>query len=281
MPAKRSSGGLSAEPYGGAKVALATQHGKERALGPPLARRLGLTVTPVPIDTDSFGTFTGTRPRAGTAAKAALAKARAGMAASGCALGLASEGSFGPHPWLPFGAGGVETLAFIDAERGLELTLSAVSRRTNFAHQDVDGGDLALFLARVGFPAHALVVCGADGLVLASGVQDAGTLARLAVPGTRLKTDMRAHLNPTRMAAIRALGCRLAARLAVPCPACGCPGYGEVEVARGLPCADCGSPTQGVQAIIDGCSVCGHRTTRARPDGVTLASAANCDWCNP
>ena len=94
---------------------LATQHGKLRALAPPLARRLGLIVEPAAIDTDAFGTFTGTTARTGTAAEAALAKARAGMAAAGLDLGLASEGSFGPHPWLPFGAGGVETLAFIDA----------------------------------------------------------------------------------------------------------------------------------------------------------------------
>lgn len=273
---------MSAEhPYAGQTVALATQHGKARALAPPLQRRLGLTVETVAIDTDAFGTFTGTRRRTGTAAEAALAKARAGMAAAGLPLGLASEGSFGPHPWLPFGAGGVETLAFIDAARGLDLTLSGVSRRTNFAHLDVDGSDLSPFLARIGFPAHALVVKGADGSVLASGVQEPATLARLAQPGTRLETDMRAHFNPTRMAAIRALAGRLAARLASLCPACGCPGYGEVDVLRGLPCEGCGQPTQGIQAIILRCHVCGHGDTRGRPDGVKMASPANCDWCNP
>ncbi|WP_408014967.1 hypothetical protein, partial [Sandarakinorhabdus rubra] len=70
-------------PYHGQCAALATQHGKDRALAPPLRRRLGLIVEAVAIDTDAFGTFTGTTPRAGTAAEAALAKARAGMAASG------------------------------------------------------------------------------------------------------------------------------------------------------------------------------------------------------
>jgi len=273
---------LAEHPYSGQAVALATQHGKARALAPPLLRRLGLIVEPVCIDTDAFGTFTGTSARTGTASEAALAKARAGMAASGLPLGLASEGSFGPHPWLPFGAGGVETLAFIDAARGLELTLSAVSRRTNFAHLDVaDGVDIAPFLARIGFPAHALVVKGPNGAVLASGVTDMDALARLAWPGNRLETDMRAHLNPTRMAAIRALAGRLAARLACACPACGCPGYGQMDVLRGLPCSSCNQPTQGVMAIIDGCSACGHRETRPRPDGVTAASPATCDWCNP
>ena len=273
---------MADHPYRGSRVALATQHGKERALAPPLARRPGLIVASVAIDTDRFGTFTGTVARAGTAAEAALAKARAGMEASGLPVGLASEGSFGPHPWLPFGAGGVETLAFIDAVRGLELTLSAVSRRTNFAHQEVtDGADIAAFLARIGFPSHALVVKGADGSVLASGIQDMATLAPLAWPGHRLETDMRAHLNPTRMAAIRSLAGRLAARLATLCPACGCPGFGQVDMQRGLPCSSCSQPTQGVLALVDGCTACGHRESRARPDGVTAASPASCDWCNP
>jgi hypothetical protein len=283
MPVKRWTGvSLADHPYAGQRAALATQHGKARALAPPLQRRLGLSVETIAIDTDAFGTFTGNTPRTGTAAEAALAKARAGMAAAGLELGLASEGSFGPHPWLPFGAGGVETLAFIDAARGLELTLSAVSRRTNFAHHDVvDGGDIAAFLGRIGFPGHALVVKDAAGTVLASGVQDMGALASLAWPGNRLETDMRAHLNPTRMAAIRALAGRLAARLASLCPACACPGFGQVDVLRGLPCSACGQPTQGVVAIIDGCTACGHRDKRPRPDGVTAASPASCDWCNP
>jgi hypothetical protein len=283
MPAKRWTGAsLADHPYQGRRVALATQHGKERALAPPLRRRPGLIVETVTIDTDGFGTFTGTVARTGTAAAAALAKARAGMAAAGLPLGLASEGSFGPHPWLPLGAGGVETLAFIDAGRGLELTLSAVSRRTNFAHFDVtDGADIAAFLARTGFPAHALVVKGPDGGVLATGVQDMDALSRLAWPGNRLETDMRAHMNPTRMAAIRALAGRLAARLATRCPACACPGFGETGVLRGLPCASCGQATQGAVAIIEGCNVCGHSQTRPRPDGVTAASPASCDWCNP
>ena len=273
---------LAKHPYHGHTVALATQHGKARALAPPLARRLGLIVAAVAIDTDQFGTFTGSCPRTGTAADAALAKARAGMAASGHQLGLASEGSFGPHPWLPFGAGGVETLAFIDAPRGLELTLSAISRRTNFAQHEVTAGaDIAPFLARIGFPAHALVVKGPDGGVLATGVQDMATLSPLAWPGNRLETDMRAHLNPTRMAAIRSLAGRLAARLACRCPACACPGWGQIDVATGLPCSSCSQPTQGVLAIIDGCGVCDHRETRPRPDGVTAASPASCDWCNP
>ncbi|WP_328799171.1 DUF6671 family protein, partial [Sandarakinorhabdus rubra] len=102
-----------------------------------------------------------------------------------------------------------------------------------------------------------------------------------AWPGNRLETDMRAHLNPTRMAAIRSLAGRLAARLAHLCPACGCPGFGQTDLRTGLPCSACNQPTQGVLAIIYGCGACGHSETRPRPDGVTAANPAACDWCNP
>ena len=109
-----------------------------------------------------------------------------------------------------------------------------------------------------------------------------GSIPSASADGLALvETDMRAHMNPTRMTAIRALAGRLAARLAALCPDCGAPGWGQVDLLRGLPCSSCNQPTQGVMAIIDGCNVCHHRETRPRPDGVTAASPASCDWCNP
>lgn len=269
-------------PYRGRSAALATLHGKARAIAPPLLRRLGLVVAVVPLDTDAFGTFTGDVARTGTARDAALAKARAGMAASGLSLGLASEGSFGPHPWLPFGAGGVETLAFVDLERGLELVETQVSRRTNHGQRDVaPGDDISGWLRSIGFPSHGLVVRDATGSVLAKGVQDAALLARLRPKAARLETDMRAHVNPTRMAAIRRLAARLGARLASPCPACGGPGYGQTGSVPGLPCGACGSETGLVRAQVMGCSLCGHSEAQPRPDGRVTADPGECPECNP
>lgn len=269
-------------PYHGRTAALATLHGKAHAIAAPLLRRLGLVVAAVPIDTDAFGTFTGEVARAGTARDAALTKARAGMAAAGLPLGLASEGSFGPHPWLPFGAGGVETLAFVDAERGLELVETQVSRRTNYARHDLrPGADLAAWLGEIGFPTHGLIVRAPDGTVLAKGVQDANTLAGLLPRAAQLETDMRAHMNPTRMAAIRRLAGRLAARLATPCPTCGGPGYGQTGVESGLPCAACGSETGLVRALVFGCALCGQSEKRPRPDGRSVADPDDCPKCNP
>ena len=270
------------QPFASARAVLATQHGKARAIAPAFARRLGLAVVETHIDTDAFGSFTGEVPRTGTALDAAIAKARAGMAATGSPLGLASEGSFGPHPWLPFGAAGVETLVFIDDARGLVIHETRLSRRTNYARLELGAAaDVPAFLARAGFPAHALVVRGADGAVLAKGVQDETALARLRPQASALETDMRAHLNPTRMAAIRSVAVRLAARLATPCPACGSPGFGEVAPRPGLPCNDCRQPTALAAGLAVTCPACGHVEDRPRPDGRTAASPADCSWCNP
>lgn len=81
---------------------LATMHGKQVAVGPPFREILGLKLRlPDDIDTDALGTFTGEVERKGTMLETAIAKARLGMELTGSKLGLASEGSYGPHPVAP------------------------------------------------------------------------------------------------------------------------------------------------------------------------------------
>jgi ubiquinone/menaquinone biosynthesis C-methylase UbiE len=66
------------------------------------------------------------------------------------------------------------------------------------------------------------------GLQTASALQAAlDEACRASADGLALvETDMRAHLNPTRMAAIRALAFRLVRRIARACPACARPRLG-------------------------------------------------------
>lgn len=93
-------------PYRGQLAVLTTMHGKEAVIAPVLRERLSLTVvTASAVDTDALGTFSGKVPRTGTMLEVAIAKARLGMAQSGLAIGMASEGSYGPHPHVPFMAG--------------------------------------------------------------------------------------------------------------------------------------------------------------------------------
>lgn len=264
-------------------AALATMHGKARAIARPFRSLLGLGLTvPTGLDTDAFGTFTGERPRPGSMIEAATAKARAGMAATGLTLGLASEGSFGPHPWLPFAAGGVETLVFVDDAAGLVVSETRVARRTNYGRLTLGDGDLDAWLGRVGFPSHGLVVRSTDGSVIAKGVADRLALDRLIADGAAtIETDMRAHCNPTRQVAIRAVADALARRLATTCPVCDSGGWGPTQNLPGLPCSACGTPTALASGLLCACPACGHQAQQPRPDGRTRADPGHCPLCNP
>jgi len=271
-------------PYEGQEAALATLHAKDRAIGPAFRRRLGLAlVVPEGIDTDRLGTFTGEVPRPAGLHETAVLKARLGLEATGLPLAIASEGSFGPHPVIPFLAIAREALAFLDAGRGLTIIEERVSERTNFAALELTPqADIPGFLTRAGFPRHGLIL--RSGGEIVKGITDPAHLAELlakAEGASRLETDMRAHMNPTRMAEIARLAHALARRLATPCPACHCPGFGRVRAERGLPCADCGAPTSLVRGEVQACGLCGHELRLPRKDGLSAAAPAACSLCNP
>ncbi len=278
--------------HAGRTVALGTRHGKERAFAPPLLRRLGLSVTLADIDTDQLGTFSGEVERQGTPRDTVITKARLAAEASGLPLGLASEGSFGPHPSLPWLAMGHELACFLDLETGLTLVESRASLRTNFGHatgRTTD--DIADFLARARFPSHAVIARPNAGpsQPLVKGIRELGTLAAAMAAAAetspdrlaRVETDMRAHLNPTRMGEIRKVAVRLARRLATPCPACAAPGFGPERVVPGLPCGWCGEPTPAPLGLSWRCPACDHAETRPRPHQPALADPGQCPGCNP
>ena len=297
-------------PYRGTRIALGTMHAKERAIAKPFRRILEAEVViSTDIDTDAFGTFTGEIERKGTMLDAARAKARLAMQQTGLPLGVASEGSYGPHPYLPFIPGGTELVLFIDEERGIEVKHSFVVTRTNNdSHVCAPGDDIAEALSRMKFPSHAVTVrpnpssqakgissrAGRllqssieaplfKGLSTSSAVVEAiQTCAALSDDGKALLVpDMRAHLNPTRMAMIRFATTSLVQRIATPCPACVTPGYGIVDVARGLPCADCGMPTQLAVAEIHRCTVCAYESRKPLRRHDERATPGQCEFCNP
>nr|WP_221308924.1 DUF6671 family protein [Nocardiopsis mwathae] len=274
---------------------MATQHRKEEALAPALADAPGLRLTVPPgIDTDRLGTFTGEIERPAPPSQTALLKARLGIRASGIPRALASEGTFGPHPHAAFIPMGLEILAFVDDDLGIQITQQRVSDHTNFAHTTAArlDDDLDTFLKAARFPDHSLVVRPStpDGdAPIHKGVRTredlAATIAscahRSADGLARLETDMRAGHNPTRMREIAVLARDLGHRLARRCPVCQAPGFGTVATEPGLPCATCRTPTDHTAAEIDGCARCPHRHTRPRSDGRTHADPRYCPCCNP
>ena len=128
-----------------------------------LKQGLGLRVKlALGLDTGHFGTFSRDIDRTGTQLDVARAKIAAAFDYAPYArVGLASEGSFGPHPYMPFLALGRELVLLVDRERGLELTGHFSGPETNYGHavvSDIEGA--IAFADRLKFPEHGLIVMG-------------------------------------------------------------------------------------------------------------------------
>lgn len=283
-------------PYRGHAAALGTRHGKQAQLSVPLRGMVGIGVLAVDVDTDALGTFTGEVPRTLSMRDAAIAKARMAIDASGCSLGLGSEGTIGPDPQLPVLTSDRELLVLVDA--GSEAIISASARDFHVvAASALLGPDAELepFLARAQFPRHRLTVRphGIEPAQLPAelrhkGIDDRSALAfaiRACAEASptgeaRVESDLRAHCSPSRQAVIARVAWSLGYRLTSRCPLCAAPGWGQVDSLRGLPCGLCGtwSPAA-VRGQVLGCGQCGHQ--QERPDGRLAQDPADCPSCNP
>jgi len=272
---------------------IATMHEKEKVIAPPLLDLMGLKMIKTKIDTDQLGTFTGEVERKGHPLTCVRQKCELAMKESKMTIGIASEGSFGPHPFIPFIGCDHEILYFKDQERGFALHQSLLSTKTNHcAEAFSDPQRLKTFCDQVLFPSHGLIVRPNKSnkkTIIIKGIQTYDVLedaffkcCRLSDDGNALvETDMRAHMNPTRMEVIKELADSFAKRLATPCPSCYNPGWGLVDTQKGLECEMCGSETEMVKSEVFGCPKCLHKENRLRQDGLTLADPQYCGWCNP
>ncbi len=285
--------------YRGARIALLTQHGKERVLAPLFASGLGAQlVVAEGFDTDTLGTFTREVDRAGTQLEAARRKAEIAIELSGADIGLGSEGAFVPGPF-GLGSWNIEALVLVDRVRGIEIIGRAGAAGRHLHGSVATLAELVAFAARAGFPEHGLVLRPNDerdprvvkGINTQAALEKAFETAfeqafeqavRHATGGVVfVESELRAHLNPTRMASIGEAGRDLVARMKCACPACGLPGFGAVGQVPGLPCRDCGAPTRQPVAEEFGCVRCEHREERPLRDAAESADPSVCDYCNP
>lgn len=275
--------------YAGRSASLATQHDKLPLIGPALAAATGLAVEVAVVDTDRFGTFSGERARCGTALDTAVAKARSGMRESGRDVGLASEGTISPVGLVSVHLD-TELVVIVDDLEGFVLAEYASSHEIVAHTFTLEPGDEfdERELSRAGFPEHGLIVR-TDGVAqpeMTKGIHDRDHLARAiadsfrrGAPRVIVESDLRANHSPSRRPTIELAATRLAERLARVCPSCRCPGWGVVDVERGLPCGDCRSATDLVRAEICGCARCDERTTVPVTSG--FADPSRCGRCNP
>lgn len=272
---------------------LASMHRKEQVIAPLIEAQLGVKLQVLSnLDTDQFGTFSRDRPRPGNQRETARAKAEAALAHSGATLAIASEGSFGPHPSLPWLPCNRELVLLWDQQYQLEVVGEALSTQTNYRQQTISNLSQALeFASQVGFPEHGLILLSNPqqpaqgkiwkGIVTETALAEAVAQACHNTASAQIETDMRALYNPTRMAVIAEATQNLLEILASRCPKCDWPGFAIQSVVPGLPCQLCQLPTRQTLAVVYQCQHCHHQETQPNPEGLTLADPTYCDYCNP
>ncbi|MEG4998344.1 DUF6671 family protein [Microcoleus sp. B4-D4] len=274
---------------------LATMHQKERVMAPILERELGVKlVLPAELNTDIFGTFTREVKRLGTQIEAARQKAEKALEIAGETLAFASEGTFGPHPMMPYLPANREIVILLDRANNLEIIGESLSVETNYSHQLVATIEEADdFAQKAGFPAHGLVVVVGDaakgkgdivkGITTEKQLFEAVTagLKKSSTGRVHIETDMRAMYNPTRMKNIENATLDLVRKCQQLCPQCGWPGFEVTDKKIGLPCGLCYFPTQLARSTIYQCKNCGYTKEELFPDGRETADPAQCQYCNP
>lgn len=281
---------IVSHPYSGRVASLATRHDKWKLIAPALEESIGLTVVDVDVDTDDLGTFSGELPRLGTPLETAIAKARLGISRSGLSLGLANEGTIGPHPVVPFLVADVEIVLLVDEEFGTTVAEIETEYGIPTLAIDIEATRWEeVPLSSAGFPEHGLIVRPVSGpYPIFKGIHDLNELReaveRCASQGksstVRIESDLRAHHHPSRQLVIERAAGRLAQRLACLCPRCGTPGWGVVRRCPGAHCGHCGGKTQQICTEHLACPKCENVEDR----DVSPASGVDpmfCQRCNP
>lgn len=272
------------------KIVIATKHNKEKVVGSFLSS-LGLEYfIPENFDTDAFGTFTREVVRMGNQVEACRTKALEAMKYTGVDIAIASEGSFGPDPTMPFVCSNLELILLVDKKNGIEVRGYARTNNTNFSHTYVSSITEAIdFAKKVGFPEHGVIVRKNEHSQeickdIFSWEDFKDVVAKLLnKPFTKkifLETDMRAHRNPTRMQNIELAMEDLMRNITRTCPQCQIFGYSITDYINGLPCRICRQPTDIAKFALYECVKCGNKEEK-KIENVECAEPAQCQYCNP
>lgn len=280
--------------FQGRTAVIATMHRKESVIAPLLKQALGVQVKVPPFDTDAFGTFTRDVARPDNQRATARLKAQTALAQTGETLAIASEGTFGPHPALPWLPCDRELVLLLDLVNNLEIVGEELTTQTNHAWATVKSVEAAqTFAQKIGFPDHGLVVMTdrhaqaaqqiVKGIITAEHLREvvAQFLAASEDGTIHLETDMRAMVNPTRMQAIARATADLISNAQQQCPQCSRPGFAIANQYPGLPCGWCGQPTSLIRSVVYQCGGCDFLQKQQYPQGITTADPAYCQFCNP
>ncbi len=277
--------------FQGRKVIIATKHHKEKVIAPIFENELGVSCfTDNTFDTDLLGTFTGEVERERDPISTVREKCLQAMKKNHCDLGIANEGSFGPHPSLFFVNADDEYLIFIDSRNKLEVIIREVSTSTNLNGKQIKSQkELIDFAKAIGFPEHGLILRKSkdENIGIIKGITDIEILKKsykelsVKYKSVYAETDMRAMYNPTRMNVIREATQKLILKIKSTCPQCKMPGFGITDAKKGLECSLCGLPTNSILSYIYKCQHCQFTKEEMFPNNKTSEDPSYCDNCNP
>jgi predicted Zn-ribbon and HTH transcriptional regulator len=281
--------------YNNRVAILATMHNKEKVISPLLKEHLGINlIVRKGLNTDIFGTFTREIKRPDTQIITARLKAKKALKMYDEEIAIASEGSFAPHPLIPYIYANREIIIFLDQENDLEIIGEVFSMETNFNHQTISSLEEAEeFAQKVGFPEHGLVISfdniSTGTTEFIKGITSKENLinsVETAIKNTsdnkfHIETDMRAMYNPTRMKNIAFATQDLINKINSLCPQCHTPGFMINQKIPGLPCELCHQPTSLIKAVIFQCQKCGFTQQQLFPNNQEFADPSLCEYCNP
>lgn len=273
------------------RLIIATKHAKEEVIAPLLNKALDVSCfVNENFDTDTLGTFTGEVERVLDPIANAREKCLRAMELSNCDLGIASEGSFGPHPSSFFVNANDEFIFFIDKKNNIEIEAREISTDTNFNGKEIKNEiELLEFATSVLFPSHALILRKSqdDKNNITKGITDIKVLKDEfenlinKFSSAYVETDMRAMYNPLRMKVIKTATENLIKKINTKCPQCDLPGFDIADVKKGLECGLCGLPTNSILSYIYTCQQCGHTKEELYPNKKTKEEPMYCNYCNP
>ena len=267
---------------------MPTMHDKGRLIAPAFKEILDMRIEEVHVDTDVLGTFSGEIERTGTPLETAIKKAQLGIEASRAPYAIASEGSIGPDPFMPFVNANIETMVFIDEILGIQVQATHRSNEILAFTTDTTKGDLEKLLIKFDFPNHAVIVKPKIGTGAIKGIKNLLDLEK-AIAQSRaasidgeatIESDLRAMSSPSRQRNISAAGLKLAQRLAQTCPECSIPGWGLTDYLKGVECSECGEIShEAVRQELLCCVGC-EFTALGTVINLTL-DPSRCTSCNP
>lgn len=273
------------------RIIIATHHQKEQVIAPLLKSHFNIDCfVPQNYDTDRFGTFSGEIERTQSPLETLRKKCLVAMNEFDYDLGIASEGSFGPHPTLFFGHADDELVLIIDKKNDLEIIAREISLETNFNSETISSlVELKEFANKAHFPSHALILKAENeqNSKIIKAIQTWDELEnhfinlKKGYAKIEVETDMRAHLNPTRMKVIEMAMEKLIQKMKNCCPNCQTPGFDVKEIIKGLPCEWCHNPTNSTKAFRYECKKCNFSKTENYPNDKKVESPEFCDYCNP